>query len=332
MVEVLYKVSDEMLSRFLSGRDTTLFGLHQQQLAERAALVPEKVFSRSVAYGTLLSDALNEWALNDGYEDNRITPYKTPSRAGHPELWEPTDINQEPLEPYWPELRPMALDSSNACPQKLKFSYSDEKGSDFYKAAMDVFETDKNLTEDQRNSALFWADCPGETATPPGHWTFIMNFIIAANKLDLATASEMYALTGIGINDAFIQCWHTKYQQNLVRPKTYIRENFPGESDWEPYVITPPFPEYASGHSVVSASASTILTRLLGEVAFTDSTHVRIGLPPRSYTSFQEAMEEAAKSRVYGGMHYWAAVNDGVEQGKCVASKVLEKIHLKKSQ
>jgi hypothetical protein len=187
------------------------------------------------------------------------------------------------------------------------------------------------MTEAQRQIALYWADCPGETATPPGHWTTMMNAAISAHNLNLEETALMYGLVSIGMNDAFIQCWHTKYTVNLVRPKTYIQENFIGEEHWEPFVVTPPFPEFASGHSVVSGCVSELLTHVVGDsIAFIDSTHVKIGLDPRSFNSFRAAAEEAAQSRLYGGMHYPMANEMGLKQGRCVANSIINSIVYKK--
>ena len=210
----------------------------------------------------------------------------------------------------------------------LEHEFSMDTSSGFYKQTKEVYEYDKHLTEEERIIALFWADDPGETSTPPGHWIYIMNNMVNSTKMSLDKAAEMYGMAGVGIADAFVACWTTKYEINLVRPKTLIREHF-GEPGWEPYVETPPFPEYTSGHSNVSGSAATILTHLLGEHPFVDSTHMIIGLEPRSFDSFWDAAEEAAWSRLYGGIHYKMAIERGLDQGKCVGEKVIESIKLK---
>lgn len=332
MIESMYHVSDEMLSRIITGSDNTLSGLNKAQRETCMKRLDPEVFERSVEYGKLLADALIEWANEDGYETTRFLDYKNPPRTDHPELYEATDFNQQPLEPFWDRLRPMAINHANVCPESVPIEYSEDPESEFYKQALVVYEADANLTEEQRQITLYWADCPGETATPPGHWAFMMNSAVRKHNMNLEQAAEIYGLVAIGINDAFIQCWYTKYDINLVRPKTYIQENFEGEENWEPYVITPPFPEFASGHSTVSGCASELLTSILGEdIPYIDSTHVRIGLAPRSFKSFREAAEEAAMSRLYAGMHYPMANDYGLEQGRCVANAILNNISLKKA-
>ena len=112
---------------------------------------------------------------------------------------------------------------------------------------------------------------------------------IDGNTLELSPerAVEMYALTAIAMADAFIGCWRTKYRVNLLRPVTYIQRYI--DRDWQTLLLTPPFPEYTSGHSVQSAAAAVVLTHLLGQGPFTDNIHVSLGHPPRTFPSFGAA-------------------------------------------
>jgi hypothetical protein len=208
----------------------------------------------------------------------------------------------------------------------MKFKYATDSTSEMYQQAKKVYHTDKYVTEEQRTIAQYWADDPGETFTPPGHWMYILNNFVQSEDMKLDEASELYALVATAMNDACITVWHTKYRVNLLRPKTYIREYF--EPQWEAYVETPPFPGYTSGHSGFSGAAATILTELIGDnKSFIDSSHVQIGLQPREFKSFNAAAEEAAYSRMFGGIHFEVDIFDGLEQGKCVANYVLNNIN-----
>jgi membrane-associated phospholipid phosphatase len=158
------------------------------------------------------------------------------------------------------------------------------------------------------------------------HWISILNQILAGHPT-LDVAAVAYAKLGIAVADSFIVCWHNKYIYNVVRPITYIQKvieptwNMPDVAD---PVVTPPFPEYTSGHSVQSSAAAAVLTSMFGDnFAFTDHTDDALGYPPRSFPSFTTAAEEAAISRLYGGIHYRAAIENGLAQGRCVAEKVL---------
>jgi membrane-associated phospholipid phosphatase len=148
----------------------------------------------------------------------------------------------------------------------------------------------------------------------------IENQLVAERGLRLDAAAEMYARVGVALGDAFIACWHAKYRANMVRPVTYIRRHI--EPRWGSLLMTPPFPEYPSGHSVASAAAAEVLTALFGAIPFTDRTHEARGLRPRSFASFHAAAAEAALSRLYGGIHYPMAIEDGLAQGRCIGRQV----------
>jgi membrane-associated phospholipid phosphatase len=137
----------------------------------------------------------------------------------------------------------------------------------------------------------------------------------------LALSAEAYARMGIAVSDAFIGCWKAKYVFNLIRPVTYIQNLI--DEDWMPIVNTPPFPEYPSGHSVQTGAAASVLAGLFSEdYHFVDYTHDDLGLASRPFTSFTEMADEAALSRLYGGIHYRSAIELGLEQGSCIGQRV----------
>ncbi|RYZ76754.1 MAG: phosphatase PAP2 family protein, partial [Proteobacteria bacterium] len=134
----------------------------------------------------------------------------------------------------------------------------------------------------------------------------------------------------ITIADAFISCWDEKYRSLVIRPETYINKYIDGA--WMPLLQTPPFPEYTSGHSVISAAASILMTRMFGEhFSYADSTEVEFGIPVRHFTSFSQAAEEAAISRFYGGIHYMPSITNGLEEGKKIGEFILSRIRTRKS-
>lgn len=242
-----------------------------------------------------------------------------------PANWVPTSLinqQQKPLLPKWGENRPFALQTGNACPLPAPPAYSEEKGSDFYSEALEVYETVKNLTPEQRAIARFWSDDPMLSPTPPGHWIVIGLKILNERQASATEHADLLARLGITLADAFIGCWHSKFEYDLLRPVTYIKRVI--DPKWEPILITPPFPEYPSGHSTQSGAAATVLTAFFGEnFAFTDNTHEKDKLPNRSFRSFWDAAEEAGISRLYGGIHFRAAIERGLEQGRCIGEKAV---------
>ncbi|MGH7612695.1 MAG: vanadium-dependent haloperoxidase [Gemmatimonadales bacterium] len=228
-------------------------------------------------------------------------------------------------EPWWGTLRPFALRSADECPTPPPAAWSTAPGSAFYAEAKRVYDVGRALTDEQRQTVLYWADNPGQTGTPVGHWLAIGSQLVTQLRLSSEQAAETFVLVTLAQADAFIAIWHEKYRLNLIRPVTYIRRYI--DSTWTPAIVTPPFPEFPSGHSGQSASAATVLTALLGPVTFDDSTDMALGHPVRRYGSFQEAADEAAESRLYGGIHYPMGNENGKVLGRCVGRMVLERLH-----
>jgi hypothetical protein len=297
------------------------------QLRDSVLANPD-IFNRSKEYGEQLGNAIVDYMKTDNYDYTREhNEYESPSRTGHPDWYEVTDIDKTPFEPFWGTLRPLGLDTSEFCIGSPTIPYSADENSEFYKFAVKLYGIDTSFSEYDRITSLYWADDPVETFTPPGHWMKIAKQQIRKNNYNLAQTCEVYCYLGMGLYNAGISVWKIKYQVNLLRPKTYIAEVL-SKPDWEPYLETPPFPEYPSGHSGFSGAAASILTSYFGETEFTDSTNLVIGLLPRHFKSFNAAAEEAAWSRMFGGIHYEAAIKDAKVMGDCQARKLMEKVKL----
>lgn len=292
---------------------------------QRAAEIDEEILAHSRTYGELLGEGIIAWIEEDGFKDTRNAEYELPEAAG---LYTITTPGTKPQEPYWGDLRPFVLESGYQCGVYPDIEQSIDKDSTFYKQAMEVAETGRNLTDWQTETARFWVDTPGQTGTPAGHWIAISTQLVDQYELNLQTTSMMYAMVGMAVADAFISCWRMKYDILLPRPVTYIQENI--RQRWTPYIESPPFPEYPSGHSVVSAAAAEVLTDFFGARAFEDKTHIIYGHERliRSYTSFEAAAYEAAISRLYGGIHYRSAIENGMRQGRCIGNFINNNIRL----
>lgn len=300
--------------------------LTEKLTAEVADGLAPDLVARSEAYGKSVTAHILAWSMSDGGAkiENMGFPLEFTLSKG-PSHWVPTSlVNQQqlPLLPKWGENRPFAMQSGNGCPLPPPPAYSEEKGSDFYKEAMEVYETVKTLTPEQRAVARFWSDDPMLSPTPPGHWMVIGLKILEERKASAAEHADLMARLGVTLADAFIGCWHSKFEYDLLRPVTYIKRVI--DPKWEPILITPPFPEYPSGHSTQSGAAATVLTAFFGDnFAFTDSTHEKDKLPNRGFTSFWQAAEEAGISRLYGGIHFRAAIDRGLDQGRCIGAKAV---------
>ena len=285
--------------------------------------IAQDVIERSEAYGQAVMAHILEWSSSDGGAkiENMGFPYEYTLTKG-PGHWVPTSTigqQQMPLLPNWGKNRSFAMPSGTSCPLPPPPAYSEDPASDFYKEAQEVCETRKNLTPQQKTIARFWSDDPMLSPTPPGHWMWIAVYLLEARKADAAEVADVLARLGITLADGFIGCWAAKFEYDLLRPVTYIKKLI--DPKWETLLITPPFPEYPSGHSTQSGAAAVVLTKLFGEnFAFTDSTHERDGIKPRAYPSFWAAAEEAGISRLYGGIHFRAAIERGLDQGRCIGA------------
>lgn len=294
------------------------------------ATVKASIHAASVAHGERTAAAILSWSASDGYATVVDCRYAAPVGTG---LWRPTPpaFDRDPLEPCWGELRPFVLRSGAECAPPPPPGFSTEP-SRLYALAAEVHAVSLSLTPEQRTIARYWADGAGVSGTPPGHWMAIVGQIARADGLSLMRAAEAYARTGIAVTDAFIACWHAKYVHNLLRPVSYIQDVI--DPGFRPLLATPPFPEHTSGHATQSGAAATVLADLFGERAFTDTTHSDHALDPaqapRSFPSFAAAAEEAARSRLYGGIHYRSGNQAGLEQGACVGRTILERVRFRK--
>jgi hypothetical protein len=283
--------------------------------------VAEDVAARSITYADALMAAIIAWSETDGGAviENMGFPMDYALTKG-PSNWVPTSAirqQQAPLLPKWGENRTFAMPTGNACPLPPPPAYSEDQASAFYREALEVYQAVKSLTPEQEAIARFWSDDPMLSPTPPGHWIFIANDILEQQKASLDVSAEVMMRLGVAMADAFIGNWYAKYQYDLLRPVTYIRRVI--DPKWEPLLITPPFPEYPSGHSTQSGAAAAVLTAMFGEnFAFTDRTHERDGMAARSFASFDAAAAEAGISRLYGGIHFRTAIDQGLAQGRCI--------------
>ena len=236
----------------------------------------------------------------------------------------------KPTEPYWGMLRTFVIHDGDVCKPPSPPPYSETPGSEFWKMAKEFYDSAKAPSEEKRKTALFWADNPVATGTPAFHWISVVNQMVARRGLSADGAVELYTLTSLAIADAFIGCWREKYRSYVVRPVTFVQRVW--DPNYATVFATPPFPEYSSGHSVISGAAVQVLRKMLGDtIAFVDSTQVDIGHSPRPFTSFTAALNQVAISRVYGGIHYMQAVFDGMTQGVCIGDRVLERLKTRKS-
>ena len=308
--------------------------------------INEEAFLASERYGMEVANHIGQWMDTDNYKQTRTMP-KFTVNTDEASRWQPTPpAYMDGIEPHWNKIRPFVLDSAAQFKPLPPPEFSMEEGTDFYKEVREVYEVGERITSigdesEEVQIAKFW-DCnpyvsvtrghlmfATKKITPGAHWIGITK--IACRKSDLGFDDTVFAYTktSLGIFDGFISCWDEKYRSNLIRPETLINQHF--DDNWKPILQTPPFPEYSSGHSVVSGAAGILLTDIFGEnFSFEDDTEVPYGLPMRSFESFNQASAEAAISRMYGGIHYRAAIEQGLVQGRELGTYLVNTLKMRK--
>lgn len=304
----------------------------------------EETFAVSEAYGKKVAAHIKDWMKQDNYAETRTMP-KFSVHTEEEGRWQPTPPSyMDGIEPHWMKIRPFVINSADQFKPAPPPAFSMEEGSKFHTELMEVYNIREEIAEDEDNSekmaiAKFW-DCnpyvsilrghlmfATKKITPGGHWIGITKIACQKAEADFDKSVYAYAKTSIAIADGFISCWDEKYRSNLVRPETLINKYI--DENWQSVLQTPPFPEYTSGHSVVSGAAAISLTSIFGDnFQFDDDTEVDYGLPVRSFKSFNDASAEAANSRLYGGIHYRSAIEVGLIQGRSLGNFVIDKLNM----
>lgn len=303
--------------------------------------MPEDILDDSRAFSDTIAASILKWSKGDKYAETRGgVRYTINDSAGR---WVPTPpMYASGLEPQWMMIRPMVLDSASQFKPKRPPAFDiRDKNSVFYRAMMEVKNTVDSLTDEQRHIADFWDDNPfkmnvsghvmfaTKKFSPAGHWMNIVGIASQKANADFNTTVAAYAKTAIALFDGFISCWDEKYRSNFIRPETVI--NMHVDQEWRPYIQTPPFPTYTSGHSTISAAAAEVMTEYFGDnMSFTDTSLLEFGIANREIKSFRQASQEAGISRLYGGIHYRFDLDAGNEAGKKVGELIVTRIRMRK--
>lgn len=298
--------------------------------------IDQDLKQRSVDYGRAVGKSILDWAGKDGYlERNSHPAYIVTKAAGR---WIPTPPDyMDAIEPNWHRIRPFILDSASQFRPPAPVAFDSSAGSPFMQQTQEVYLAVKQQQSPEKEIAQFWDCNPNISVTqghvmyfqqkisPGGHWMHIATATCQREGYSEMQTAEILSRLAITIADSFISCWEAKYQYNKIRPETVINHYI--DRDWRPLLQTPSFPEYPSGHSVVSSAAAVVLTKMVSDqYGFTDSTEVDFGLRPRQFSSFVAAANEASISRLYGGIHFRDAIENGQVEGRKIAAMALKKM------
>ncbi len=250
--------------------------------------------------------------------------YRTTDLPGH---WRPTPpLFVSALLPQWPGVQPFTLERGDQFRPPPPPEFSSPAWLEEWNEVRVLGAANSSVrTAEQTEIAWFWADGVG-TETPPGHWNEVAAQLARARNLNDVDSARLFALVNLALADAGIATWDAKYVYDLWRPITAIRS---AETDsnpatmadptWTPLILTPPFPEYVSGHSTFSRAAATALAAVAGSDEF-DFALRSDGLfgATRSWSRFSAAALEAGRSRIYGGIHFSSANREGQKLGESI--------------
>lgn len=304
--------------------------------------MPQAILKNTIAYSDSVVATIMRWSKKDNYAQTR-TAEKYAVQQDVEGRWIPTPpMYASSLEPHWNEIRTMLLDSASEymAPPPPVFDVKN-KNSIYFKAVNEVKNIGDSLTDEQKNIADFWDDNPfklnvvGHASyatkkfSPPGHWMNIVGIASKKAGADFNTTVAAYTETAIALFDGFIGCWNQKFHDNTIRPETVINKYF--TDSWRPYIQTPPFPSYVSGHATISAAAAEVMTSWFGNnLSFSDTSQLEFGIKSRTILSFREASKDAAMSRLYGGIHFRHDNDQGTILGTKIGVFILQRIQLKK--
>lgn len=308
----------------------------QQELLNAFADLSKEKVNASVSFAKTIAQKIVQYSKTDGYfKLSTLSRYKPLEGEGY---WQPTPPEyMAAVEPNWNTIRTFFLDSPQQCMSKKMLPFDKQPASSFYQLANEVYATSRSLTGEQKLIASFW-DCNPfavqfqghmsvglKKISPGGHWMGITGIACQQAHLSFAATLLLHTIVALSLHDAFVCCWDEKYRSNRIRPETTINRYI--DEKWQPLLQTPPFPEYPSGHSVISTAAAEVLTHFLGDgFAFTDTVETYIGLPARKFNSFFQAAAEARISRLYGGIHFRDAIENGAEQGEQIARHIIQEL------
>ena len=296
--------------------------------------VSEEIMKQSLDFAKTVSVQILKYAKADRYNKISALPRYTPRNIEG--TWYPTPPGYfPPVEPHFNTIRSFTLETSDQFKPEPPIPFSADKKAPFYTLMEEI--KNLSLSQEQKEIAAFW-DCNPfalfdnghllvgmKKISPGAHWMGIANIACVEAKVSFSKAVEVNTILAIGLMDGFQSCWDEKYRSNRIRPETAIRKYL--DPRWTPFLQTPPFPEYLSGHSTISSVSAVILTHFFGkEFTYTDTVEERYGLKARTYSSFEQAAEEAGISRFYGGIHFMDAIENGQKQGQLVGKQVLNKV------
>lgn len=305
--------------------------------AQLSALPDDQAKLDGINFGTLVANDILNWRTLDGASDASNPALYTPvGSAGYWATIEP--LNQAAALPGWGSVGTFAIAGTAGYTGSLGMSNPDYLATGGYATDYNTVKdlgsaTSITRTIDQENAAYFWAGAPG-TTTNVGLWNQVASSVVTTQGLNLQDAARLYNALNIAMADASIVTWETKYDTDLWSPVTAINNGAADgnaatvqDANWVPLLDTPNYPAYFAEQAALAAAASGILGAFAGNsFAFTlgsDTDGDGIIDLTQNFNSFDEAMQQAISSGVFGGIYMTQAGTDAATAGGLIASSVL---------
>jgi membrane-associated phospholipid phosphatase len=228
-------------------------------------------------------------------------------------------------QPGWERVKPFVIDLEDHAlegPQALS-SVQYARDLAFIRSIGHIASTTR--TREQSEIAQFWYE------DSPLGWNRIANTAIRQRGLDLWSAARAFALVNFAMADGFIAGFEAKYRFRFWRPETAIREaatdgnpRTDADPTWQPFLITPPVPDYPSTHTVLGWAAAEVLIDILGDRLRYAADSLTLPGVTREFRGFSAAAQENGLSRLYAGIHFRYAVAEGRRQGRSIGRAVAE--------
>lgn len=301
------------LKNLFPGNDTMLDERYANSLTAHG-LSPS---DPGIAFGSAAAAAILALRANDHSAQAQFE-YNAPG-AGEPGVW--VRLNNAPaLLPGWGNVTPFVLRSASQFrPDAPPDRTSEQYAKDYNEIKTIGVATGSSRTAEQSQIALFWR------ASPTAIWNPVLTQLIQTRNLDLSENARLFALFYLAAADASIACWEAKYHHNYWRPQPAItngdfdsNDSTVGNATWQPFVATPPHPEYPSGHTANSSAMAKILTAEFGDTPGVSIVVTLSGIT-RQWNSLSEAVEEVIDARVYSGIHFRTSDEVGARMGRQVA-------------
>jgi PAP2 superfamily len=322
------------------------FGFPTQQAtldaayADSLALIPDSAAkTRGILIGRIAAAVILAIRVDDGWDSQPVEDFNYPQGTA-PGEYKFTPPFNFAASTNWGRVTPFVLRHAAQFRPGPPYAVTSRRYADdlneIKRLGGDGVTTPSERTLEQTEIALFWVE------SSPIQWNRIARTVSAAKGLTMWENARLFGLLNLALADGYIGSLETKYHYNYWRPITAIREAdtdgnplTSADPTWTPLVVTPPVPDYDSGHSVAGGAGAQVLMRFFGTdaVSFTTcSTTLPAGgrcndpsAVTRSYTSFTEAAEENGLSRILVGYHFRKAVTEGIEHGRKIGNRAVNR-------